>query len=199
MSLVVIFLLAGYLSGSCTKMPALQADTEYWPTGAWQSTTPEEQGVDSALLAQLFETIEQKDYRLHSLLIVRNGYLVAEAYWHPYGPDDKHTIESNTKSIIGSLVGIAIDQGSLNSVDQRLVDFFPDRTIQNMDEQKKAITLQNLLSMTPGLTCQDLSSAGQGMFQAEDWVQYLLDLPISDPPGSRWIYCSGAAHLAIGR
>jgi hypothetical protein len=90
---------------------------------------------------------------------------------------------------------MAIDQGSLQSVQQRLVEFFPERSIQNLDEQKKTITLQNLLSMTPGLTCQDLSSAGQGLFNVEDWIQYLLDLPVSDPPGSRWIYCSGAAHL----
>ena len=96
---------------------------------------------------------------------------------------------------MGALVGMAIDQGRLKSVDQTLVDYFPERTIQNLDEQKKAITLHNLLSMTPGLSCQDLSSDGQGMYQAKDWIQYLLDLPVSDPPGSRWIYCSGAAHL----
>lgn len=193
--LLAYTLIAGCLASSCAMPTTLQADTEYWPSGAWQSTTPEEQGIDSALLAQLFETIEREDIRLHSLLIVRNGYLVTEAYWHPYGPNVKHTIESNTKSIVGSLVGIAIEQGSLTGVGQKLVDFFPERTIHNLDAQKKEISVQNLLSMTPGLTCQDLSSAGQGMFQADDWVQYLLDLPVSDLPGSRWIYCSGAAHL----
>ena len=69
--------------------------------------------MDSTRLVEMFETIQKKDIRFHSLLIVRNGYLVTEAYWHPYAPDDKHTIELNTKSIIGTLVGIAIDQGSL--------------------------------------------------------------------------------------
>jgi CubicO group peptidase (beta-lactamase class C family) len=195
MTLVVIITLAGCLTESPAVSPTEQPAIEYWPTQAWQSSIPEAQGMDSARLAQMFETIEKEGIRLHSLLIVRNGYLVAEAYWHPYGPDDKHSIESNTKSIIGTLIGIAIDKDSLQSVHQKLVEFFPGRTIQNLDMQKKTITLQNLLSMTPGLTCQDLSSAGQGMNKADDWIQYLLDLPVSDPAGSRWIYCSGAAHL----
>ncbi len=193
--LLVIILLAGCLTESCSASLKSQPDVEYWPTQNWQSRTPEAQGMDSERLAQMFEVIQEDDMRLHSLLIARNGYLVTEAYWPPYGPDDVHTIESNTKSMIGTLIGIAMDQGNLQSVDQKLVDFFPERTIQNLDEQKKTITLQNLLSMTPGLSCQDLSSDGQGMFRAEDWTQYLLDLPVTNPPGTRWIYCSGAAHL----
>ena len=195
MMLIVIVLLMVYLTGSCATSRTQLPEPEYWPTKAWQSAKPESQSMDSAILAQMFETIQKEEFRLHSLLIVRNGYLVTEAYWHPYGPDTKHSIESNTKSIIGTLIGIAINQGSSQSIDQKLVDFFPGRPIQNLDEQKKSITLQNLLSMTPGLSCQDLSSAGQGMYKAEDWVQYLLDLPVTDPPGNRWIYCSGAAHL----
>ena len=151
--------------------------------------------MDSARLVQMFAAIQKDGLRLHSLLIVRNGYLVTEAYWPPYDQGDKHTVELITKSMVGTLVGIAIDRGEIESVDQKMVDFFPETTLENMDDQKAAISLQNLLSMTPGLSCQDLSSAGQGLFRSEDWVQYLLDLPVTDPPGSRWIYCSGAVHL----
>jgi CubicO group peptidase (beta-lactamase class C family) len=194
-NLAVVVFLAGCLTGSCAVSPTRQPDPETWPTQTWQSTTPEAQGMDSAVLAQMFETIQAEHIRLHSLLIVRNGHLVAEAYWHPYGPDDKHSIESITKSIVGTLIGIAIDRGSLQSADLRLVDLFAQRSIQNLDERKTSITLRNLLSMTPGLTCQDMSPSGQAMYQSEDWIQYLLDLPITDPPGSRWIYCSGTAHL----
>ncbi len=97
--------------------------------------------------------------------------------------------------MVGSLVGIAIDKGVITGVDQKMVGFFAGRPIEKMDEQKELITLGNLLSMTPGLSCQDLSSAGQGLFGAGDWVQYVLDLPVTDPPGTRWIYCSGAVHL----
>ena len=85
--------------------------------------------MDSAQLAQMFKYIENNDINLHSLLIVRNGYLVTEVYWHPYGPNDKHTIESITKSVIGTIIGIAIDKGAIKGVDQKLLDFFPERTI----------------------------------------------------------------------
>ncbi len=124
LNLLVMVALAGCLAGPHAVAPTQQPEAQYWPTKAWRSATPEAQGMDSAILAQMFEAIQKDDVRLHSLLIVRNGYLVTEAYWHPYGPNDKHSIESNTKSIVGALIGIAIDQGRLQGVDQKLVDFF---------------------------------------------------------------------------
>lgn len=196
MSLFATSLIAAYLAAACAQTPTQPTvQDDYWPVKDWRSLSPEAQGMDSALLVQMFETIQKDDLRLHSLLIVRNGYLVTEAYWPPYGPGDKHSVESITKSVVGTLVGIAIDQGKITGVDQKMIDFFPGRPVEKMDGQKASITLQNLFSMTPGLNCQDLSSAGQGLFKAGNWIQYLLDLPVTDPPGTRWIYCSGAAHL----
>src|SRR5574342_126541 len=105
---------------SSASTPIKQFEPVYWPTRSWRSSTPEEQGMDSALLARLFEHIKDNDINLHSLLIVRNGYLVTEAYWHPYGPNDRHSVESITKSIVGTLIGIAIDRGEIESAQQRL-------------------------------------------------------------------------------
>jgi CubicO group peptidase (beta-lactamase class C family) len=133
-------------------------------------------------------------HQAHSLLIVRNGYLVVEAYASPYSPDIRHTVQSNTKSVIGTLIGIAIDQGQIKSVSQKLVDFFPELTIKR-DDEKDAITLEDLLTMTPGLDCKDGTTAGDGMYQTQNWVQYLLDLPMTAEPGKTWSYCSGASHL----
>jgi CubicO group peptidase (beta-lactamase class C family) len=142
----------------------------------------------------MFEYIINHDIPLHSLLIVRNGYLVTEAYWHPYGPNDKHSVESITKSVIGTLIGIAIDHGELKSTEQKLLDFFPEHSIQNLDSDKKSITLGNLLSMTPGIACEDTEVSPE-LDQTGDWVQYFLSRPISSKPGTKWIYCSGTAHL----
>ncbi|HLO29825.1 MAG TPA: serine hydrolase [Anaerolineales bacterium] len=179
---------------SCTSSPLQRFEPVYWPTQGWKNTLPEEQGMDSAQLARMFEYIDSHEIPLHSLLIIRNGYLVTEAYWHPYGPSDKHSVESITKSVIGTLIGIAIDQGKLKSTEQRLLDFFPDQTIKNLDSRKKSITLGNLLSMTPGLDCDD-SKVQPGLDSTIDWVQYFLDLPMASEPGEEWIYCSGAGHL----
>lgn len=86
----------------------------------WKNSPPEEQGMDTAQLVRMFEHIEKNNIPLHSLLIVRNGYLITEAYWNPYGPDNKHAIESITKSMIGTPIGIAIDQDEIRDIDQIL-------------------------------------------------------------------------------
>jgi CubicO group peptidase (beta-lactamase class C family) len=151
--------------------------------------------MDSAQLVGMFEYIDSHDIPLHSLLIVRNGYLVTEAYLHPYAPNDRHSVESMTKTIIGTLIGIAIDRGEIKSTKQKLIDFFPDRAIQNLDKEKKSMTLGNLLSMTSGLDCED-TTALDGVNRTNDWVQYFLDLPMSSKPGTNWTYCGGASHLA---
>ncbi len=171
-------------------------EPDTWPTRGWQTRTPEEQGLDSSRLQAMFTAIQERQLDLHSLLVVRNGYLVVEAYFDPYEAGDLHTVESNTKSVIATLIGIAIDQGKIGSVDQTLLDFFPGATIQNRDAYKDAIRLHDLLAMTPGLDCEDFSAAAQGMYASPDWVQYLLDLPMKTAPGETWVYCSGAAHLA---
>lgn len=168
---------------------------ETWPTAGWQTSTPEQQGLDSQKLIEMFEFIQSEQLNLHSLLVIRNGYLVLEAYAAPYGPEDVHTVESNTKSVVAALTGIAIDQGKIASSDQKLLDFFPHNFVQNLDARKQEITLHDLLAMQPGLDCEDFSAAAQGMYNKLDWVQYLLDLPITANPGEQWIYCSGAAHL----
>ncbi len=176
--------------------PASQVGAqEYWPKDEWRTSSPEVQGMDSAILGDMLAHVEKMGIRLHSLLVVRNGYVVLEVYYPPMGPQVRHAAASITKSVVSTLVGIAIDQGKVQSVDQKLVDFFPSLTIQNRDQQKKAISLKNLLSMTPGLDCQDNSTPALRMYDSDQWVQYLLDLPVDAAPGTKWIYCSGASHL----
>ena len=67
-----------------SAMPTGTHEPDYWPTEGWRSSSPGAQGMDSERLAQMFEYIEEKDIHLHSLLIVRNGYVVTEAYFEPY-------------------------------------------------------------------------------------------------------------------
>jgi len=193
-SVLIIFALTFGTVSSCIAPSAANFDPDYWPTQGWRSSTPEEQGMDSTQLVRMFEYIEDNGIKLHSLLIVRNGYLVTEAYWYPYGPKDVHTFESITKSIIGTLIGIAIDHGEISSAKQRILELFQDQSFKNLDNEKKSISLDNLLSMTPGLDCEDTKVLSK-LSQATDWVQYFLDLPMSSKPGSTWVYCSGAAHL----
>lgn len=166
-----------------------------WPAAAWAQASPEQHGLDSGKLAGALARIEQEDLTFRSLLVIRNGALVSEAYFDPYRADTPVRIQSITKSVIGVLVGLALEQGYLQSVDQKLVDFFPGQTIAYLDADKQAITLKHLLTMTSGLDCADNAGTTGAMMQSSDWAQFVLDLPMAEAPGKTFRYCSGNAHL----
>jgi hypothetical protein len=138
-ALVIATLALGEVT-SCTQPSITKLEPAYWPTRGWQSSSPEEQGIDSALLAKMLRYIADNGINLHSLLIVQNDYLVTEAYWYPYVPSDKHSVESLTKSVIGTLAGIAIDHGELPSTAHKLLDFFSEHSTADLDGDKRSIT-----------------------------------------------------------
>jgi CubicO group peptidase (beta-lactamase class C family) len=176
----------------------LAESASYWPTKTWRTSTPEQQGLDSARLVEVLDHIQERDYPVHGIAIVRNGYLVMEAYVHPFRAEDRHHIASCTKSFVSALIGIALEQGYIDSLDQKLLDFFPDRTVANRDRQKEAITLEHLLTMSSGLAWpgRGLSESLQPqMSQSQDWVQFVLDRPMGQEPGTGFRYNSGGSHL----
>ena len=110
-------------------MPKRPESPEYWPTEGWRISTPEAQGMDSLLLADMLAEIEVHRYAVDSVSVVRHGYLVLDAYVHPFGPNQQHEIYSCTKSVVSALVGIAIAEGHIKGVEQPLFDFFPERAV----------------------------------------------------------------------
>jgi CubicO group peptidase (beta-lactamase class C family) len=192
------FLLLVMLISACVpqqsasvRMPA----PDYWPTAGWKSSTAEAQGMDSDLLAQMLERVTGAQTNIYSVLIIRNGYIVTEAYSHPFTRDTSVHIQSVTKSVIGALVGRAIHMGAIQGVDETLVSFFPGRVFANASEQKDSIRLSHLLSMSSGLDCREFSDSGPKMEQSNSWVSFMLDLPVVDKPGTKFGYCNGNAHL----
>ena len=175
--------------------------SDYWPTGGWRTSPPEEQGVDSELLLQMLDTILERGHNIDSLSVVRNGYLLADVSFYPFNQDgnEVHIVHSCTKSITSALIGIAIAQGHIEGVDQPVLDFFPDRTVANVDADKKSMTLAHVLTMSSGLRCRDsylYDWRGLNEMRASgDWVQHMLDLPMAEPPGTRFEYCNGGSYL----
>jgi CubicO group peptidase (beta-lactamase class C family) len=169
------------------------------PVHDWPTSTPEEQGIDSELLADMLAAMLEHDHRIDGLLVVRHGHLVLAAYRYPYREDSLHVIHSCTKSVVSALVGIAIDRGHIEGVDQRVLDLLPGRTVANLDEKKSQMTLEDLLTMTTGLECRDSYlyrwSGLNEMRRSADWVQFILDLPMAEKPGTRFEYCNGASFL----
>ena len=91
---------------------------------------------------------------IHNLQIVRNGYLVLDAYFYPYNGKTFHDTASVTKSVTSTLIGIALDQKFIRSLQEPVVALFPQRSIANLDSRKRSMTLQNLLTMQSGLACE---------------------------------------------
>ncbi len=168
----------------------------YWPTHGWHTNTPEEQGFDSAKLAEGLQAMRGDGINIHSLTIIRNDEMFLDAYFYPYDGGTYHEIASVTKSVITTLIGIAADQGKLN-LDDKMVSFFPNRTIANRGFWKNRITVRQLAGMTSGLDCvsandeQTLAEMGS----APDWVQFTLDLKVKHIPGTYFEYCSPGLHV----
>ncbi len=155
--------------------------------------------MDSLPLADMLAEIEARGHAIDSVSVVRHGTLVLDAYVHPYGPERQHAIHSCTKSVVSALIGIAIEEGHIEGVDQRLLDLFPGRGVQGFDPAKASITLEHVLTMSSGLLCRDSYlyrwRGLQEMRQSEDWVQYMLDLPMAEEPGTHFEYCNGGSFL----
>jgi CubicO group peptidase (beta-lactamase class C family) len=181
---------------AATQSSSTEGDTDspeedvYWPTEAWRVAAPEEQGMDAALLQQMLDAIDEKILRIDSVLVVHNGYIVTEKYYPPYKQDTMHGLQSVTKSVVSALIGIAIQEGYINSVDDAVLDYYPERTFENDDALKRSITLEHLLTMSSGLAWD-----WEKMVSSRDWVGYTLDQPMVSEPGREFYYSSGSAHV----
>jgi CubicO group peptidase (beta-lactamase class C family) len=206
--MILVLLVLGFASYDfTTPRPVPFGDSyhyTYVPPAAqddgWEVSTLQAEGVDSEAFNRLIERIvnDQEIKRIHSLLLVRSGKLVAEEYFYDYDRDRLHDMRSATKSLTSLLVGIAIDREILSSVDEKVYGFFPAySSFANWDERKREITIRQLLTMSPGLACNDWSSDSPGqegkMYRSDDWVKFILDLPLSEVKESR--YCTGGAVI----
>jgi CubicO group peptidase (beta-lactamase class C family) len=192
--IILVLVVLGAFQGASALA---QESTPYWPTQGWRTSTPEAQGMDSGRLAAVLTYIHDEGLNVHSVLVIRNGYLVTEAYLYPYDATVPHDLRSATKSFTSALIGIALDQGYIQGIDVPLLDFFPDRTIANLDDAKRAITLEDVLTMSSGLDWPGglAEPLINSLFQSRDWAQFVLDRPMADEPGSTFAYNSGGSHL----
>lgn len=194
--LITILVTLPLIASACTTTPAFSPPPTYWPTQGWHTSTPEEQGFDSAKLAQALLAMRQQNIHIHSLTIIRNDNMILDAYFYPYNGGTAHELASVTKSVLTTLIGIAADQGKLN-LDDKMVSFFPDRAIANRGFWKNQITVRQLTGMTSGLDCisandeQTLAEMGA----APDWAQFTLDLKMAHIPGTYFAYCSPGMHV----
>jgi CubicO group peptidase (beta-lactamase class C family) len=164
--------------------------TSDWPTEGWSVAAPEAEGMDSGELADLVEWAKAE--RVDSLLVVRHGKIVLDAYYAPFKPGIRHNLYSATKSVLGTLTAIAIRDHLLDSVDHPVLDFFQDKAVANVDDRKKAITVQHLLDMSSGFEWDRSSYA---MFGSSDPTKFVLDKPTKAEPGQSFYYNNGGPYI----
>ena len=167
-----------------------------WPTHGWASSTPEEQGIDSNVLAAALETIRTRHLPVHSLLIERHGKIVLDAYFAPFADNQLHDVASVTKSVVATLVGVAVRERRLASLDTPVVSLLPEAEAGS-DARKARITLAHALSMTSGLDCS--SDGGRNFLQQMEgsphWTAFALERAQTAEPGSTFTYCAGNMHI----
>jgi CubicO group peptidase (beta-lactamase class C family) len=196
----VFFLLISLSLSSCFKDEQFNLDyAGYEPLSIgddWQISTPEAENMDRTTLDVAYKLIYQDDRYLmaRSLLVFRNGNLVAEAY--PNDPDDIHkyaNIQSCTKSISSIITGIAIQNSQLSSLNEQLYDIYPEYF--DSDISKQTITIEDALTMRTGLEF-DNDDHTLELFQTEgNSIEYILSQERIYPSGTIMNYNDGAPHL----
>lgn len=167
------------------------------PEGDWERSTPEEQGLDPELLARVYHEAAELE-TLYGLLVVRSGQLVAEKYFNQGSIDQISGRASSTKSFISALVGIALDRGCLQGLDQKMTEFFPEFAEKIQDPRKQEITIRQLLQMRGGYPDEEMTPPlFKAMFFQGTWhfVSHLVDFPLAADPGTEFNYSNLTSHL----
>lgn len=164
-------------------------DRDYWPTGSWRSAPAERHGLDPAGIALADRTAEEDPF-FRSLLVVRNGHLVHERYFHGGAQDQSTEVWSVTKSFTSALIGIAIDQGHIPGTGARMADLLPEYPGFG------TMTLENVLTHETGLAWDEGSL--ESWIRSSDWIAEALDRGFVADPGQTLLYSSGNSHLLSG-
>ena len=176
-------------------------------TGEWPTATPADSGIDAARLTDVLNRIRRREYgNITSFLVVRRERLVMEEYFNLVTAANEQTIQSVTKSVISLATGLAVDRGLMRVTD-RIVPLFPDyQPIAGLDANKQALTVRDLLMMRTGFDWSEQIYATSPLARLNnclcDWIRFMLDYRMAEPPGSRSEYVSGGVVLlgaAVGR
>ncbi|WEG15127.1 serine hydrolase [Alkalihalophilus pseudofirmus] len=200
-------LLAGCIEANTSSLPAsedfpaeavrtqIDKERDYYPTENWQTKSPAVLGLNEEVLKELTDEVRHED--VYSMLLIKDGYL-AEEYYKSIAFDNSRTpINSVAKSITSSLIGIAIEQGHIEGINQKASDFIPE-ILDQEDTRKQNWTIEHFLTMTDGLDWPETTSWNEIMVpleSSENWVEFILSRELAYEPGMKFNYNTGSSHL----
>lgn len=180
-----------------------------------RSVDPADAGLSGERLLEMDRAVQAGDFQaITSILVARGGKVAHERYFDSAGADGLRNTRSATKTVTGMLVGAAIERHLIPSVETHVLDYFPDKLpLAYPDPRKSEITIEDFLTMSSILECDDNNPMSQGneerMYLVEDWAKFTLDLPIrgfpswttkpkDSPYGRSWSYCTaGITTLGV--
>lgn len=166
------------------------ADSE-WP---WESVTPESQGIRSDDLMRMVKHIEDNDLAIDSIIIYKDGTIPFEMYFGSYEQGVSHNLKSTSKGVISALIGIALREGYIESLDERIISYFPEYELS--DPKIADITIRDLLTMSSGMKWNENGlNSMYTFFVSKRIVPRVLKLPLVTEPGSTFNYNTGLTHL----
>lgn len=196
-----LFLFVAFLFGSVAAHGQKSVSGATAFSSIWQECSPEEQGLSSAALNEMFDYIRTNKIKVHSIQILRHNKLLLDAYFYPYSGRSLHEVASVTKSITSTLVGIAIDKRFIAGVSEPAFKYFPG--YEALDTLKRSVTIENLLTMQSGLDCgTNLSDPSINVDrrlaeirECSNWIACALQIPMLRKPGEKFAYCNANCHL----
>jgi CubicO group peptidase (beta-lactamase class C family) len=155
----------------------------------WQVSNPVEQDLDAMSVAELYFHAAELE-TIYGLLVVKNGYLIAEDYFNGATISDTCLLQSVSKSIVSTLIGIALKNDILPEVEAKMLDYFPAYADSVTDSRKQEITLRDMLQMRSGYPDEETA---QVYLDALYWGEYLPlieNFPLVNDPGAAYNYCN---------
>jgi CubicO group peptidase (beta-lactamase class C family) len=174
----------------------------YWPTRGWRTCNPEAVRMDSRKLSEAVRYAATPEYNTEGLVVIKDGYIVAEAYFGKFRQDSTHVSHSMAKSFTSALIGIAIDQKLLSGIHEKLCRYYQDWDANDKDDPRSRITIRHALTLTSGLKWQEdwskwdpATNDALKMGASGRFVKYMSGRAGLHEPGQRFTYSTGDPML----
>ena len=197
---VTLIILHLFVNGFCYGQDYVYFKPKNFGDG-WRTSDLKSQSVDTALIYKLFTQLKGRKNEIHSVLVIKNNHILIEEYFNGQVYNQKHDLRSATKSITSILMGIAIDKGFVENVNDPISKYLKNfSSTKNLGERKNKITIKHVLTMSTGLDCNDWDKKSLGqedkIYKKNNWLQYFLNLPMVNEPGAISNYCTMGQVLA---
>ncbi|TVX92102.1 serine hydrolase domain-containing protein [Paenibacillus agilis] len=204
LSLFVITLLASCTMGDSGAARLRPTNTNAFHNGdtqhqtdrsSWKFMSLDKAGFNREALDTIKLRLESMP--VYAMVVVKDGFIVDEYYKEGYDANTRFPINSVTKSITSALVGIALEEKLIEGADDLVADYFP-RWKQDSEPRNDKMTIRHLLTMSTGLDWPEWSEWDYGvepMIYSSDWVSFVLNRPMTENPGMKFSYNTGASQL----